>query len=594
MKPHSVLYFVKIILLGACCWCGVATAKLDPSDPGVEREIIERFGPGASGAFMAENGMVTSASFEATMAGLNVLRHGGNAYDAAAVVQFVLTVTEPYASGIGGGLFAVCYDTQAEEVFTVDGRETAPASVGPDVFVGDDGKVESFSSRINGGRAAGVPGTLAAIAYLLEKHGTLTLSEVVEPAAEIAEEGFYITEPFARNLAAHWARLEQFPETRRHFSRPGGGPLQAGDLYRNPDLARTLRLIGREGIKVFYEGEVAGDIVATINGSPVHPGLITLGDLAAYRPKLRAPIVSTYRGYTVYGMGMPSSGGATLALMLNMLEPGPPFEGDWSAKGLQRLIDVQNLAFADRNAYMGDGDFVAVPVAALTSKAYARERVQQIKAGTALCPPLKPGHPADVVANDQPLAQESPSTTHFSVVDKERNVLSVTTTLEQHFGCGLMVPGRGFLLNNEMTDFNAKSYGPDGERVPNAPEAGKRPRSSMTPTIVMRDGKPCLTVGSPGGSRIIGITLNVLLNVLDRHMGLQRAIDEPRAIARNRRPELESPLYRDKSLLQELRVMGYRPVDAHAIGSVQAIMIDDSGWLEGAADPRRAGLALGY
>ncbi|MBK1858288.1 gamma-glutamyltransferase [Cerasicoccus arenae] len=539
--------------------------------------------------------MVTSSSFEATMAGLDVLRKGGNAFDAAVVVQFVLTVTEPYASGIGGGLFAVAYDSKEEEVFTLDGRETAPDAAEPDLFVGINGKVDKFSSRIDGGRAAGVPGTLAALAYLLDEYGTISMAEAVEPAARIAETGFIITEPFARNLAAHWRRLSKFPETQKLFSRPGGGPLQAGDICRNPELAATLRLIGREGVSVFYKGPIAQDIVATVNESKENPGAMSMADLADYKPIRREPVVSNYRGYTICGMDMPSSGGASLALMLNMLESqGAAFNGEWTAEQLHTLIDVQNLAFADRNAFMADSDFVSVPTDVLISKSYAQKRIGELKPNQGLSTPVSAGNPYKGVATTNATREESPYTTHFTIVDKNRNILSITSTLEQHFGCGLLVENRGFLLNNEMTDFNAHAKDSDGELTPNAPQGGKRPRSSMSPTIVLRDGKPVLALGSPGGSRIIGVTLNVLLNVFDRELELQEAINAPRVVARNRDPEIESPLYRDQALKESLEGMGYQLIDSQAVGSVQAIRINDSGWLEGAADPRREGLALGY
>lgn len=591
----SITFFFLCFVILCNCFEAQA-AKLDQSDPEADREIQGLFGPGASGAYMARNGMVTTASHQATLAGLETLRAGGNAFDAAAVVQFVLTVTEPYASGIGGGLFAVAYISDTGEVINLDGRESAPAMYGPDLFIGENSRVEAFSSRINGGKAVGVPGTLAAIAYLLETYGTISLSEAVKPAVSIAENGFRVTEPFARNLEAHWNRLAQFSETQKLFSGPNGGPLKAGDLFRNPALAETLTLIGHEGIDAFYEGEIGQDILDAVNQSAVNKGNMTALDLANYKPITRKPIVSTYKEFDVYGMNMPSSGGATLALMLNMLEEVDfGKERSWTSEDIHQLIDIQNLAFADRNRYMADADYADVPTMSLADKAYAKVRAKELSPDNALNVPVAAGKPFGAKAKQtSSITEESATTTHFTIVDRERNVLAVTSTIEQHFGSGLVVPGRGFLLNNQVTDFDAKGYDSKGNLLPNAIEGGKRPRSSMTPTIIFKDEKPYLAVGSPGGSRIIGISLNVILNVINRNMEIQEAINAPRIIARNRPAELEAPLYHDDALRSELEARGFEVKNAQAIGSVQAIMIDEDNWLHGAADPRREGLAIGF
>ncbi|NLT69169.1 MAG: gamma-glutamyltransferase [Verrucomicrobiaceae bacterium] len=612
--PTRRCALVAVLPLLLLCAAPAFPQSVDPSDPGVAREIGDRFGPGASGPYVARNGMVSTASHQATMAALETLRAGGNAFDAAAVAQFVLNVTEPYASGIGGGAFLVLYDAETGKVRNIDGREEAPRGFHADSFRDADGKLVPFNERITGGHSVGVPGTLAAMAHLLENYGTIRLAEALEPAIRIAREGFIVTEPFARNIRSHVERLSLYPASARLFFRPDGTPLQAGDRFRNPDFADTLERIAWEGLSAFYEGEIAEDIVKTVREDTRRPGLLTLEDLANYRPVEREPVSVRYRGYDVYGMNLPSSGGITLGLMLNLLEASdfaeaPPFRAD----SIHRMADAQNLAFADRNRYLGDADFVDVPSQGLLDKHYAKERAELLETERALPTSAPFGVPpgAPVARADATSAPEPVSTTHFTVVDRDRNVASVTTTIEQHFGSGLVVPGRGFLLNNELTDFDAEALDEDGNPVPNAPdgerktrrtalgdaaetEGGKRPRSSMTPTIVLRDGKPRFALGSPGGSQIIGITLNVLLNLVDHDMDVQAAINAPRAIARNGPLELEAPLFRDRELREELERRGFTVRDAQAIGSVQAIEIGEDGWLRGAADPRREGLAVGY
>ncbi|MEX0742658.1 MAG: gamma-glutamyltransferase family protein, partial [Phycisphaeraceae bacterium] len=441
-----------------------------------------------------------------------------------------------------------------------------------------------------------------------------TLSEALQPAIRLARNGFIIPEPFARSLETHTDRLRNYPESIKLFSRPDGTPLQEGDLFRNPALAETLELIAREGIAAFYEGEIAEDIVRTVRNDSLRPGLLAREDLANYLPVEREPVFVNYRGYDVYGMNMPSSGGPTLGLILNLLE-GSGFADvpRAGADSIHLMADAQNLAFADRNRYMGDSDFVRVPLDGLLDKAYAEERRKLLYTDRALPLPAEHGKPEG--ASDAHAGilnvREGISTTHFSIVDRHRNVASITSTIEQHFGSALIVPGRGFLLNNELTDFDAEAFDEDGNLVPNAPEGGwkprrsalgdaakttggKRPRSSMSPTLVMRDGEPRLALGSPGGSRIIGITLNVLVNVIDHKMDVQTAINAPRVLARNGPLELEAPLYRNRALRTELERRGFDVRNAQAFGSVQAIQIGEDGWLHGAADPRREGLAVGY
>jgi gamma-glutamyltranspeptidase/glutathione hydrolase len=612
LKKFSQL--LGLYLVGATSLAGASAIVVNESDPEVRRDVGNRFGPGADASYFAQNGMVTSSSNHATLAGMEILRAGGNSFDAATAVQMVLCVTEPYASGLGGGLFAMGYDAETKQVFALDGREESPKAFHPGRFRDADGRLIRFSDRISGGNAVGVPGTLAAFVRLQKEHGSMSLTEVCEPAIRIAREGFRVPATFAANLKSHWKRLSLFPESQRLFSRPDGTPLLAGDLYRNPEFADTLSLIAEKGADVFYTGEIARDIVDAVQGDTVRPGVLTMQDLARYQPVERKPVEVSFGGYMVYGMPMPSSGGASLGLMLNLLEAYGTEGLEWgNAETFHVLLDIQNIAFADRNYYMADADFVDVPVSGLLSKAYAEERIQLLNAKGALSTPIEPGTPEGAIAPVayQNFRAESHSTTHFSVVDRDRNVISVTSTLEQHFGSCVSVAGRGFLLNNELTDFNASSHDNEGKLVANAPVAGlairrtglgddgvalgaKRPRSSMSPTIVLKNGEPHLVIGSPGGSRIIGVVFNALLNALLFDFDLQAAINAPRVIARNGRPEMESPLFRDVELHAALELRGFDLVDAQAAGAVQAIRINEDGWLEGAADPRREGLALGY
>ncbi|MBC2601884.1 gamma-glutamyltransferase [Puniceicoccus vermicola] len=408
--------------------------------------------------------------------------------------------------------------------------------------------------------------------------------------------------------------MSQFPATQKLFSREDGTPLRAGDLFQNPDYADTLELIASKGEEIFYRGEIADEIVDAVQNSPTSPGILTLSDMERYRPVTRKPVRTQFGPYSVFGMPMPSSGGATLALMLNIVQARGTDDLEWGAPDtFADLINIQNLAFADRNFYMADADFIDVPVEGLLEQSYANERGKLLNNSMPIKTPIAPGKPKGSTEHDEVgnLAPESPTTTHFCVVDKDRNVASITSTIEQHFGSAITVPGRGFLLNNELTDFSSRATNKDGTLVANRPTAGllprrtalgeaaqslgsKRPRSSMSPTIVLKEDQPFLAIGSPGGSRIIGVVFNAVLNTIVFDFSLQEAVNAPRVISRNGTPELESPLYRNESLRAALTAKGFPVVDAQAAGSVQAILIGSDGWLEGAADPRREGLALGY
>lgn len=581
---------------------------------------------GGTGATSAPNGMVSTSNRYATLAGVETLRQGGNAVDAAAVVQFVLTVTEPYASGIGGGLFMLIYDAESGEVIAIDGREEAPAAYTPDIFLDAEGNPTPFGERATGGNPVGVPGTLAAIARALEDYGTLTLAEALAPAIELARDGFVIDDYFANSALAGFnaERIRNFPATMEIYFGDDGEPLPAGSVITNPDLADTLQLIADEGIEVFYGGEIGESIVDAVQNAPFNPGVMTIEDLAGYRAVLREPVTTNYRGYDVYGMNMPTSGGTSMMLMLNLLEGFDLASmGFGSLEYVSTLANAQNIAFADRNAYMADADFVDVPVAGMLSADYARERRQLMlnPPFSALDTPVSPGDPFAYMPAEETAAldweyslaahtdTESVSTTHYSVVDADRNMVSITSTIELLFGSAMVVPGRGFLLNNELTDFSGVPTDANGNPIANAPTGeraerrtalgddattvgGKRPRSSMAPTLVLRDGEPFMALGSPGGSRIIGYNLNVLLNVIDFGMELQEAVNVGRVVARNGTATIDTDILTDE-LLGGLEARGFN-ISAGNTGSVQAVLVGDDGLVYGAADPRRNGLALGH
>ncbi len=581
------------------------------AEAGGDEGLTEPPGPGAAGPSVGRRGMVATSNDHATLAGLRALQSGGNAVDAMATVQFVLTVAEPYASGIGGGCFIMIHDAEREKVVAVDGREEAPAALTPDAFLDDSGEPIPFRRRVTGGQPVGVPGTLAAMAYALERYGTRPLAETLQPAIDLARRGFPVDAAFARNLREHEDRLKRFPSTRELYFDEDGDPIEEGDRFRNPDLADTLERLAKKGTAAFYDGEIGRDLVEAVRNAPFRPGVMKRSDLRRYAPVRRRPVTTTYRGHRLYGMNMPTSGPATVMMALNLLEPFDlARHGRWSPQVLHRLADAQNLAFADRNAYMGDADFADVPVDALLSKAYAARRRQRMEPFASVPTPVEPGKPKKNTPRGEQTDGGGRSTTHVCIVDRDRNVVSVTTTIEQHFGCGMVVPGRGFLLNNELTDFDAQPRNRQGRLKPNAPEGGKqrrrtalgpaaktkggkRPRSSMSPMLVFKDGSPYMAVGSPGGSRIIGITLNVLVNVLDFGMDPQAAINAPRAVARNGPVELEPRLHERIDLRAALEARGFDVNEAGPFGAAQAIVIGADGRLYGGADPRRRGVAAG-
>jgi len=531
----------------------------------------------------ARHGMVASSEPLASEAGVEILRAGGNAVDAAVAVGFALAVTHPVAGNIGGGGFMLIRLATGEAV-VVDYREAAPAAASRNMYLNSKGELIPEASTV-GALSAGVPGTVAGLALAEQKYGKLGLARVLAPAIRLARDGFEVSYSLSRSLEADGKRLSNFDGSRRIFLRDGH-PYEPGEVFKQPELAGTLEAVAREGVKGFYSGPVAHAIAATMQE---YHGLISEQDLERYHPILRQPLEGHFRGYDILTVPPPSSGGVALIEMLNILEPLDLGLPD-SFESMHLMIESMRHAYADRAAYLGDADFVSVPVARLTSPAYAarlRQEILQSKAGSP-------------IASGNPQAFEGSQTTHYSVVDDEGNAVANTYTLNNGYGSGVTVEGAGFLLNDQMDDFAAKPGAPNlyglvqGEA--NAIAPGKRPLSSMTPTLVLQDGKLRLILGSPGGGTIINTVLEVLLNALIFKMDILQAVSFPRFHHQwmPDRLTLERVGF-SADTIQKLRDAGYQIDFRGGQGDCEAIEVDPvSGWKLGAADPRASGKAVGY
>ncbi|MEU5375156.1 gamma-glutamyltransferase [Streptomyces sp. NPDC003631] len=545
-------------------------------------------------------GAVASVDADATAAGVEVLRKGGNAVDAAVATAAALGVTEPYSAGIGGGGYFVYYDARTRSVHTIDGRETAPLTANSRLFV-ENGKPLAFADAVSSGLSVGTPGTPATWQKALDEWGTERLGKVLEPAERIARRGFTVDDTFRSQTASNETRFRYFPDTAKLFL-PGGQLPVVGSSFKNPELARTYEELGRKGIGTIYHGDLGEDIVATVNKPPVdpasgwnaRPGELSARDLAAYRAKLQAPTKTSYRGLGVYSIAPSSSGGTTVGEALNILERTDLSKAS-QAQYLHHFIESSRVAFADRGRWVGDPAFENVPTDELLSQKYADSRACLIKDDAVLTSPLAPGdprHPAPcgTAGKAAPTTYEGENTTHLTVADKWGNVVSYTLTIEQTGGSGITVPGRGFLLNNELTDF---SFAPADPAVhdPNLPGPGKRPRSSISPTIVLdKDGKPVVALGSPGGATIITTVLQTLTGFLDRHLPLVDAIAAPRASQRNAaKTELEPALY-NSDLRAQLEAIGHSFTLNPEIGATTGVQRLPGGkWLAAAEKVRRGG-----
>jgi gamma-glutamyltranspeptidase/glutathione hydrolase len=550
-------------------------------------------------------GAVSSVDRDASQVGIDVLARGGNAADAAVATAAALGVTEPYSAGIGGGGFLVYYDARSRHVSTIDGRETAPATFTDKTFTDPaTGKGMVFNTVVNSGLSVGVPGTPALWAKALRDYGTLSLNAALKPAERLAADGFVVDQTFADQTAANAARFSVFPETAKVFLRDGRAPA-VGSVFTNPDMAKAYRTLRTQGTEALYAGRLGQAIVDestaphTRPGTSVMGGQMTTADLRAYQALTKAPIHSQYKGYDVYGMPVPSSGGIAVAEILNLMAAYEQRTGVSTGdvdqvQYLHRFSEASATAFADRNRYVGDVS--NVPVQELTSTGFAGERSCLFDPTHALTRPIAPGVPDGSYVSTCPTAlvssqpSEGQSTTHLTATDRWGNVASYTLTIEQTGGSGITVPGYGFLLNNELTDFNftpTQGSAPD----PNLPGSGKRPRSSMSPTIILDDGKPFLAVGSPGGATIITSVSQTILGYLDRDLSLVDAVAAARLSSRNGAEGAE-PTILDGPTGAGLRALGHNLVSAgtpNEIGAVTAIRSLADGQFEAAAETTRRG-----
>ncbi|MDA1305144.1 MAG: gamma-glutamyltransferase [Nitrospirae bacterium] len=574
-------------------------------------------------------GVVATTEAAAARVGANILRQGGNAIDAAAAVAFALNVVEPQSSGIGGGGFMMMYLAKTKETLVLDSRETAPALATVDMFLDTQSEAFPYAIRSTSGIAVGVPGMIRGIAMALDRWGTFSLAAVLAPAIQMASDGVRISQRLANDIQEGMKdgrlgneRTHSSYDVARNVFAPQGIPPQPGDLLVQLDLANTFRLLAKEGPEAFYSGKIAEAIVATQHHArkSTHQadqkklqGRMTINDLANYQPVIRQPVEAMYRGYRIQSSPPPSSGGLTVLHILKLLERFPLGDhsqgfGFGSTRTLNVMIEAMRLAFADRAVWMGDEDFVDVPAEGLLNTAYIESRSafihpdtrqELITAGNPL--PFDSASESQSVHIQETLAlpEEGLNTTHFTIIDQAGNIVTYTNTIESKWGTGLMVPGFGFLLNNELTDFNAvptadtdpKHFNPGANDV--AP--GKRPRSSMAPTIVFHHNQPIAAYGSPGGSTIINSVVNITLNLIDHKMPIQEAIDAPRLSQTSANGDLALEKYFSLKIEKQLEELGHQHKNHsfQTIGAVQAIVIDETtGTQFGGADRRRGGSVM--
>jgi gamma-glutamyltranspeptidase / glutathione hydrolase len=539
-------------------------------------------------------GAVASVDVLASRAGIETLRAGGNAVDAAVAAAAVLGVTEPFSCGIGGGGFMVIHRASDGSVTTIDHRETAPMAMRPDSFW-EGGAPLSFGEARWSGLSAGIPGTVRGWDEALTRFGTMSFSEVLQPAINVAREGFEVDPVFHDQVDAVVDFFDDMVSTKETFLDPDGTAPDVGSIFRNPDMGRAYERIAKLGAKALYRGAIADAMVAAVQDPPItedanhvwRPGVMTSRDLRGYRAPLRQPTAVSYRGLDVFGMGPPSSGGSTVGEALNVLN-GFELQGVPREQALHYFLEASAFSFADRNAYLGDSDFVDVPLKGLLSQAFADER-RALIGEDAAAKPVPPGDPwpfnggGTTAGASATGALGGESTTHLTVSDRWGNVVSYTYTIESTGGNGITVPGWGFLLNNELTDFDFALLD-----HPNSVEGGKRPRSSMSPTIVLEDGRPVVAVGSPGGSMIITTVLQILLNHFDFGMSLPEAIAAPRASQRNTANVFAEPAFRAawEAMLSE---RGHTFTTSAEIGAATGIAFLPDGMVVAAAEPTRRG-----
>ena len=553
-------------------------------------------------------GAVASVDPDATAIGLDVLRRGGNAVDAAIATAAALGVTEPYSAGVGGGGFLLSYDARTGTVHTLDGRETAPAAMTEDAFLGADGKPLPFADLVNSTLSVGVPGTPATWERALAEQGTMSLADVLSGPRSLAERGFLVDQEFHDQTVENAQRFRDFTSTAQLFLDGGNAP-RVGEVFRNPDLARTYQLLADQGSGAFYGGELGRAVVDTVSAPPVADGVtrevlrggMTLDDLTSYQALQRVPTHVTHQApgaggpVDVYGMPAPSSGGTTVGEALNVLDAVTAQRGETTdpVQSEHRKLEAAALAFADRNRYVGDPDGQDVPQSMLLSPEFAAQRACLVRPESVLPRPVAPAQGCTTAGTGTPEPYEGTSTTHLVTADAAGNVVSYTLTIEQTGGSGIVVPGRGFLLNNELTDFSAAPV-VAGQPDPNLPGPGKRPRSSMAPTIVLKDGRPFLAAGSPGGATIIGTTLGILVDRLDRGVDLPTAVANPRVSEQNGATTSAEQAYVDSPRGQALAAMGHVFTPTEEIGAAVALEFRPDGSVQAVAEPvRRGGGAAG-
>ena len=581
MRGHPLRSFAVLLVVAVAALAAQVGALADS-------------GPRAPTA-IGTGGAAATVDVLATQAAVDSLRHGGNAVDAAVTAAALLGVTEPFSCGIGGGGFMVIYRASDGAVTTIDGRETAPAAMHPD-SLWENGKPLPFNEARYSGLSVGVPGTVETWDEALHRYGTISLAQALEPAIRVARQGFVVDQTFFDQTQGNVDWFDDIPASAALFLDPDGTPRDVGTVFRNPDLARTYARIARLGGDGFYRGAVARALVQTVQQPEVaptanhtwRPGLMTLGDLRTYTAPEREPTRVSYRGLDVYGMGPPSSGGSTVGEALNILE-GYDLSSMTREAALHYYLEASRYAFADRGAYLADPAYFDVPLAGLLSEEFAAKR-RALITQTAATSPVAPGDPyafnggGGATVQASATSTRSGTTTHLTTADRFGNVVSYTFTIESTGGAGLVVPGWGFLANNELTDFNYDSL-----THPNRVEGGKRPRSSMAPTIVLDHGKPLLAVGSPGGSTIITTVLQILIDRLDLGLTLPEAIADPRLTQRNTAATQAEPGFLASGEATALRARGHVFTSNPEIGAATGIEFLGGGRLLAAAEPVRRG-----
>lgn len=583
-SPYVLTVLCSVFAAVLLTWSAVAQTAVDKV-------------PVASGS----GGAVASVDVEASRVGIEVLSQGGNAVDAAVATAAALGVTEPFSAGIGGGGFMVIYLHDQDRVITLDGREEAPAAVTPDLFRDpadpDGGNLPFFPNRISSGLAVGVPGTPLNWETALSRYGTLSLADALHGSIDLAEFGFTVDETFAQQVARNQERFSAFTSTSELYL-PNGDPPVVGSTFKNPDMAKTYRLLANQGLNSFYRGDIAKAIVETVQSPPavdeppfkLHSGAMTLGDLDRYEVRVRPPVGSDYRGYKFYGMGLPSSGGITVAQTLGMLESSD-LGGLERSEALHRIIEAERLAFCDRNTYLGDPEYIDAPVTGLLNPDYLAGFSLPEQAAQ---PCTTPGNPLPYQTDPSPSltqvptvafghSQEGLSTTHLVTADQWGNVVSYTLTLESTGGSSMVVPGYGFILNNELTDFDTNLP------HPNAPEPGKRPRSSMSPTIAFAPDGRILAFGSPGGSTIITTVVGIATNLIDFDMSLAQAVNAPRLSQRNGNTTTIERTLETSDDIKALSTLGHQFRLVDEIGAATGLEITTAGQMTAVAEPNRRG-----